>query len=61
MKHFKTQTRKAAPIENPRALIAMVIFIPSFIFASWYTGYDKFMKDCMVRNTRNHCEQQFRN
>ena len=61
MKHFKTQTRGAGAIDNPKALIAMVIFIPSFIFASWFTGYDKFMKDCTVNNTPKHCINQFRN
>ena len=61
MRNSKTQTRGAGAIDNPRALIAMVIFIPSFIFASWFTGYDKFMEDCTKNNTPKHCINQFRN
>ena len=52
---------KPTPTKPNKQFYALIFFIASFMFASWYGSYDRHMSQCLKikGNNFNICEQLF--
>ena len=60
MRNTKPPTPPATRFHNKKAFFAMVLFIVSFLYASYESSYDKYLERCLQYNTHNYCESTYR-